>query len=133
MAPSILIVDDEPGICHTLGSVLRSEQYRVETAISAQEALGKLENAPFDIAIVDLHMPGVNGLQLAEAIHFLDPQTPVILMTAYGSPAFEYMASHPAIASYVHKPFDLDSMLVLVQRMAERGRQPQGSERSRYN
>jgi DNA-binding NtrC family response regulator len=116
MVPRILIVDDEPGICHVLGSLLISERYRVETATSAREAFGKLELSPFDLVIVDLYMPGVNGLELAEAIRFLDPETPIILMTAYGTPAFEAMASHPAITSYVHKPFDLDVMLGLIRK-----------------
>jgi DNA-binding NtrC family response regulator len=119
MTQRILIVDDEPGICHILRRVL-SEAYFVETALSAKEALNRLAVAPFDLAIVDLYLPGVNGLQLAEAIRFLDPQTPVILMTAYGTTAFEVMASHPAITYYVHKPFDLDTMLALIRRTALR-------------
>ena len=76
--------------------------------------LSKLEEAPADLAIVDLLLPGINGLELAEAIRMLDPGTPVILITAYGSAAFEGMASHPAIAHYVHKPFSLDRLLSLV-------------------
>jgi DNA-binding NtrC family response regulator len=120
MTQRILIVDDEPGICHVLQSVLVNEAYSVETALSAKEALNKLASAPFDLAIVDLYLPGVNGLQLAEAIRFLDPQTPVILMTAYGTTAFEAMACHPAITCYVHKPFDLDVMLALIHRTALR-------------
>ena len=120
MTQRILIVDDEPGICHVLRSVLLDEAYFVETAMSAKEALNKLAGAPYDLAIVDLYLPGVNGLQLAEAIRFLDPQTPVILMTAYGTTAFEAMASHPAITTYVHKPFDLDTMLALIRRTALR-------------
>lgn len=120
MTQRILIVDDEPGICHVLRSVLLDEAYSVETAMSAKEALNKLAVAPFDLAIVDLYLPGVNGLQLAEAIRFLDPQTPIILMTAYGTSTFEVMASHPAITTYVHKPFDLDVMLALIRRTALR-------------
>ena len=120
MTQRILIVDDEPGICHVLRSVLLGEAYFVETAMSAKEALNKLAGAPYDLAIVDLYLPGVNGLQLAEAIRFLDPQTPVILMTAYGTTAFELMASHPAITHYVHKPFNLDAMLALIRRTALR-------------
>lgn len=120
MAQRILIVDDEPGICHVLRSVLLGEAYYVETAMSAKEALNRLAVAPFDLAVIDLYLPGVNGLQLAEAIRFLDPQTPIILMTAYGTHSFEVMASHPAITSYVHKPFDLDVMLALIKRTALR-------------
>jgi DNA-binding response OmpR family regulator len=120
MTQRILIVDDEPGICHVLKSVLLDEGYYVDTAMSAKEALSKLAVAPFDLAIVDLYLPGVNGLQLAEAIRFLDPQTPVVLMTAYGTTAFEVMASHPAITAYVHKPFELDAMLAVIRRTALR-------------
>ena len=120
MTQRILVVDDEPGICHVLRSVLLNEAYLVETAMSAKEAINKLAAAPFDLAIVDLYLPGVNGLQLAEAIRFLDPQTPIILMTAYGTHSFEAMASHPAITTYVHKPFDLDAMLALIRRTALR-------------
>jgi DNA-binding response OmpR family regulator len=120
MTQRILIVDDEPGICHVLKSVLLDEGYYVDTAMSAKEALGRLAVAPFDLAIVDLYLPGVNGLQLAEAIRFLDPQTPVVLMTAYGTTAFEVMASHPAITAYVHKPFELDAMLAVIRRTALR-------------
>src|SRR5512137_2201666 len=120
MNQRILIVDDEPAICHVLRSVLLDEQYLVETAMTAKDALSKLALVSFDLAIVDLYLPGINGLQLAEAIRFLDPQTPVILMTAYGTTAFELMASHPAITHYVHKPFNLDVMLALIRRTALR-------------
>ena len=71
MTQRILVVDDEPGICHALRSVLLDEAYSVETAMSAKAALNKLAVAPFDLAIVDLYLPVVNGLQLAEAIRFL--------------------------------------------------------------
>jgi len=53
-------------------------------------------------------------LQIAEAIRVLDPGTPVILMTAYGTPSFEAMAAHPAIDNYLHKPFSTDRLLALV-------------------
>jgi len=111
----ILIVDDEPSIRHLLHQALVDENYNVETASTAMEALGRLEVDPFDLAIVDLLLPGVNGLDLAEAIRMLDPGTPVILMTAYGTSAFESMATHPAIWHYLHKPFALDKLLTLVK------------------
>jgi DNA-binding NtrC family response regulator len=114
----ILIVDDEPSIRHLLHQAL-VEDYNVETASTAMEALGKLEINPFDLAIVDLLLPGLNGLDLAEAIRMLDPGTPVILMTAYGTSAFESMATHPAIWHYLHKPFALDKLLALVNQVVQ--------------
>ncbi len=115
MARRILIVDDEPSIRHMLKQVLLEEGYGAVAAGSALEALEQLVDEPVDLAIVDLLLPGANGLELAEAIRMLDPGTPVILITAYGSTAFESMASHPAISHYVHKPFHLDRLLGMVQ------------------
>lgn len=117
VAQHILVVDDEPSIRHLLGQMLAEEHYEVRTAGSTLEALGKLEASPFDLAIVDLFLPDVNGLNLAEAIRVLDPGTPVILITAYGTPSFEAMASHPAISHYVHKPFTLERLLALVRQL----------------
>lgn len=114
MAPRILIVDDEPHIRYMIQMVLLDEQFEVDIAGSALEALQKLEASPFDLAIVDLCLPDVNGLEVAEAIRMLDPGTPVIMITAYGSPAFESIASHPAISHFVHKPFALERLLDLV-------------------
>lgn len=114
MAQRILVVDDEAGIRHLLRSVLLDEQYDVTTAGTTLDALNRLEDTSFDLAIVDLLLPDVDGLQLAEAIRMLDPRTPVILMTAYGTPSFEMMAAHPAILHYLHKPFALDHLLSLV-------------------
>jgi DNA-binding NtrC family response regulator len=118
----ILIVDDEPHIRHMIQTVLLDEQYGVETAGSALEALGKLSTSSVDLAIVDLCLPDLNGLDLAEAIRMLDPGTPVILITAYGTPAFEMLASHPAISHYMHKPFILDRLLELVHTTVSRKR-----------
>ncbi len=114
MEQRILVVDDEPSVRHLIKQVLTQEQYQVEAVGSALEALEQLQEAPFDLAIVDLLLPGLSGLDLAEAIRMLDPGTPVILMTAYGAPALESVASHPAIRHYLHKPFTLERLLDLI-------------------
>ena len=116
MADQILIVDDEPGIRHLLQQTLAEERYKVQTAGSVFEALELLHETSFALAIVDLLLPDVDGLQLAEAIRIVDPGTPDVLISAYGTPAFEGMASHPAIRHYLHKPFSLDRLLGLVRR-----------------
>jgi DNA-binding NtrC family response regulator len=129
MTERILVVDDEVSIRHMLSRVLSDEHYQVETAGTVWEALKKLEVTTFDLAIVDLFLPGLNGLNLAEAIRMLDPETPVILITAYGAPSFESMACHPAILHYVHKPFSLERLLALVRQSLSAG--PQDRDPSR--
>ena len=116
MAQSILVVDDEAGIRQTLHEVLASEQYEVLLASTALEALEALAAQPVALAIVDLLLPDVNGLELAEAIRMLDPGTPVVLITAYGTPAFETISSHPAISAYLHKPFEIERLLEIARR-----------------
>jgi DNA-binding NtrC family response regulator len=122
MTSHVLVVDDEAGIRHLLGDILIEEQCQVETTATVLEALAKLAEKPFDLAIVDLMLPEIDGLQLAEAIRVLDPGTPVILITAYGTASFEEMASHPAITQYTHKPFDLDRLLATVEQCLSRRR-----------
>lgn len=114
VAPSILVVDDEPHIRYMIQQVLVEEQFEVKVAGCGLEALQQLEADSFDLAIIDLCLPDITGLDLAEAVRMLDPGTPVILITAYGTPVFEFIASHPAIAHYVHKPFALERLLDLV-------------------
>jgi DNA-binding NtrC family response regulator len=121
---SILVVDDEPHIRYMIRQVLIGEQFEVTVAGSALEALQQLEARPFDLVIADLCLPDITGLDLAEAIRMLDPGTPVILITAYGTPAFESIASHPAIAHYVHKPFALERLLDLVHESVSTASQP---------
>jgi DNA-binding NtrC family response regulator len=113
----VLVVDDEPSIRHLLQHALAGRDYEVLVASSAFEALAQLERVPADLAIIDLMLPEVNGLNLAEAIRMLDPGTPVVLITAYGSTAFESMAAHPAISHYLHKPFALDRLLEMIERL----------------
>lgn len=115
MKGHILVVDDEAGIRHLLQTGLTDEGYSVRTANRTMDALAILEHTSFDLAIIDLMLPDIDGLQLAEAIRMLDPATFVILITAYGTPSFESMASHPAIGHYLHKPFALDRLLALVR------------------
>jgi DNA-binding NtrC family response regulator len=114
VAGCILVVDDDAGIRHLLQNALTDEGYSVRTAARALDALSVLENTSFDLAIIDLMLPDIDGLQLAEAVRMLDPGTCLILITAYGSPSFEFMASHPAITHYLHKPFALDRLMALI-------------------
>jgi DNA-binding NtrC family response regulator len=131
VAQRILVVDDEPHIRYMIQTVLVDEDYQVEAAGSVLEALEKLAASPVDLAIVDLCLPDITGLDLAEAIRMLDPGTPVILITAYGTPVFEFISSHPAISHYVHKPFVLDRLLSLVRQNVPNQPKPENGELER--
>jgi CheY-like chemotaxis protein len=118
MAPrNILIVDDEESLAFFLQQSLLegNKDWQVEIAESAEEALIKLNRRRYEVIVADLRMSGINGLELVEAVHSIDPAIQVILMTAYGSDAVEAEARRLQVYKYVTKPFKMETMRTLVQ------------------
>src|ERR1035438_8273137 len=81
----ILVIDDEPDIRESLEVLLSSEGYRVELAGNATEGLKRLESSTFDLVLLDLMMPDKSGMEVLEEIRVRDRETPIFLITAYGS------------------------------------------------
>ncbi len=81
----ILVIDDEPDIRESLEALLSSENYRVELAFNATEGLRKLETSTYDLVLVDLMMPDKSGMEVLEEIRLRDRETPLFMITAYGS------------------------------------------------
>lgn len=79
----ILVVDDDEMLCLFACDILRTEGYRAVPAINAAEALEAFEREDFDLLVTNSHMPGMSGLELAQAVHGKNPGFPVIVMTAY--------------------------------------------------
>jgi len=82
-SPSVLVVDDDEGTVETLTDILTAKQYRVEIARSGEEAISLARTTPFDAVLMDIVMPGVNGVEALRSIKAVDPETNVIMMTAY--------------------------------------------------
>ncbi len=116
----LLIVDDEASARTALEKLLSSEGYRVWTAGDGRAALEQIEeNAP-DLVITDLKMPGMDGAELVDRIHALDPEMPVIIVTAFGEVASAVASMRRGAADYLTKPLDLDALLVSLDRALER-------------
>ncbi len=113
----ILIVEDEPPVAQALRRALdlpHGGGYLVESCESGEAALEHLNNAPFDLIISDLRLPGMNGLELIALAHQRDPRLRSVLITAFGSPQVEEQARHVTDA-YVPKPFHLRDMIQIVR------------------
>src|SRR3989304_3105231 len=82
---SILIIDDDRGMCETLGDVLRLKGYSAETAGGGREALEKLRARPFDGAVVDIKLPDISGIDLLMELKGASPDTEVVFITGYAS------------------------------------------------
>ena len=117
----ILVADDEKTLSFFLQKSLEEDpQVSVETSNSGAEALAKLTRTPFDLVIVDLRMPDMDGLQLLRYARGLNSSTRAILMTAYGSDGAEAAAKEMG-AAYISKPFAMGEMKRLVSKaMKER-------------
>jgi CheY-like chemotaxis protein len=102
--PRVLIVDDELNQRRALSIGLRLEGFEVSTACSAAEALTVLAEAVIDVALVDLMMPGVNGLELARQMRVQHPTVPVVLTSAYHLTERQLARADVGLVGFVPKP-----------------------------
>jgi len=115
-AARILIVDDEAVTRVSLLDAMRLEGYQVDTAASGEEAMSLLEKRePFDLVILDLKMPGMDGLEVAERIHATSSETVVILLTAFGTMETAIEAIRRGAHDYLLKPCPIPKILDSVQ------------------
>jgi DNA-binding NtrC family response regulator len=128
---SILIVDDENVVRDSLGKWFEEEGYSVETATTARDALLKLPTQRWDVALVDIKMPGMDGLELQRKIREVDPEILVIIMTGYASVETAVQALKDGAYDYITKPFDPDDLAHLVRKALEHRRTKEENVRLR--
>jgi two-component system response regulator PilR (NtrC family) len=118
----IHVIDDEPVIHDVLAQLLTSEGYEVEISSSGEEALEKFPSQSFDVILLDLLMPGMDGIEVLRRIKRIDPLVPVIIITAYGSVESAISAMKIGALDYVQKPFKHDGLLLTLEKALERKR-----------
>jgi DNA-binding NtrC family response regulator len=117
--PRILVVDDEQVVRESLFEWFTEDGYPVDMAEDAREAIRKLQAASWDILLVDIKMPGMDGMELQQKIKEIDPGAIVVIMTAYASVDTAVRALKEGAFDYVTKPFDPDDLQQIVNRAAE--------------
>lgn len=115
----ILIVDDEVNLLQSLSDVLKRKGYSVATAQNGLEALGKLKERYFNIAIIDLKMPKMGGMELLEVIKERYPQTLVVILTGYGTIKNAVEAIKKGAYNYLIKPFSPDEIILIANKIME--------------
>jgi nitrogen regulation protein NR(I) len=121
----ILIVDDDPQLRNSFEKLLAEEGHSVKGAASGETGLEILSSDPPDLVILDVRLPGMNGLETFKAIHRIEPKLPVVIMTAYGTTETAIEATKLGAYDYVLKPFDIPEMLALVNQALNAGRMMQ--------
>jgi len=107
----LLLVDDDPDLSKLISLRLSSAGYRVRTADSGETALAALATARPGAVITDMRMPGIDGMQLFEAIHRQHPALPVIILTAHGTIPDAVNATQRGVFAFLTKPFDSQDLL----------------------
>ncbi|MEW6666359.1 MAG: sigma-54 dependent transcriptional regulator [Thermodesulfobacteriota bacterium] len=116
----ILIVEDERSQREMLKGFLAKEGHHVAEARNGEEAIALVQSRSLDLAFVDFKMPGISGLEVLREIKRRNPEMDVILVTAYGTVETAVDAMKAGAADYITKPIDLEEMLLLIERVAER-------------
>jgi DNA-binding NtrC family response regulator len=116
----ILVVDDEPHVRMSLACWFREEGYEVEVASGGKEALAALARDGANILLVDIKMPGMDGLELQRRARELAPDATIVIMTAYASVETAVQALKEGAYDYIVKPFDPEEVSRLVKKAAER-------------
>ena len=113
---TILVVDDEPIMQEILGDFLREEGYSIDIAGSGEEGVELAQKSSYDCAIVDLMMPGIDGIETMQKLREIDTSLPVIVVTAFASVESAVEAMKRGAFEYITKPFKNDEVLVVLQK-----------------
>ena len=113
---SILVVDDDPLVVDFLQEYLKQSDYRISIASSGEEAISSLKQLPCNIVLVDLKMPGLDGLQTIEKIAQIDPDIVTILMTGFPTIDSSVRAIRLGASDYILKPFKLDEIDLAIKK-----------------
>jgi len=118
----ILVVDDELAQRELVSGFLKKQGFAVTSAESAETALECFRQEFFDLVLTDQKMPNMSGLELLQSIHAINPETAVILMTAYGSIAAAVASVKGGANNYLTKPLNLDELLFRIRQVGEHRR-----------
>ena len=116
----VLVIDDDPAICKTVGLLLEDHGYSPRTYTDADEAVQAAEKESFQIALVDLRMPAMDGVEVVEKLKTIDERTSCIVMTAYPDLDSATETMRRGTCDYIAKPFKQEELVEAVDRACQR-------------
>jgi CheY-like chemotaxis protein len=116
---NVLVVDDEQVVLDSIRKLLRKENCRIRTALSAQEGLDILKEEPIDIVLTDLMMPEIDGLEMMKMIREDHPRMPVIMITGYATINTALQATKLGAFDYIAKPFSRKELVGVMKRASD--------------
>lgn len=118
--PVLLVVDDEEGIRDSLSDIFGDEGYNVLTSSSGEDALKILEDNQVDLVLLDIWLPGIDGLETLGKLKALHPELPVIMISGHGNIELAVKATKIGAYDFLEKPLSLERVLLVVQRALEK-------------
>jgi len=118
----ILVIDDEPNILKVIKDILTDEGYRVRTAHSGEVALAEVKRTPPDLVILDIWLPGMDGLQVLDLLKGMLPETPVIMISGHGTIETAVRAVKMGAYDFIEKPPTIERTLLAVRHALEQQR-----------
>ncbi len=120
--PHLLIVDDEPGIRESLGSILKDEGYLVDAVGSAEEALERVANGEVELILLDVWLPGMDGLEALSRIQSTPHPPSVIMISGHGTIETAVRATKLGAFDFIEKPLSLEKIILLVRNAIQQRR-----------
>lgn len=117
--PTVLIVDDDEVMCHTLSDILEKMSCEVTTVQSGEDAVYPLQEGFFDLILLDIRLPDMNGLDVLKKIKELDRDPCVIMMTAYADVQTAVAAMKAGAYDYINKPFEIEELRLTIKKALE--------------
>jgi DNA-binding NtrC family response regulator len=118
----ILIVDDDTQLRRSFDKLLTEEGHSIRAASTGEAALAMVQDSAPDLVVMDVRLPGMNGIETFRAIREIEPKVPVIVMTAFGTTDVAIEATKLGAFEYVLKPFEIPDILTLIEQAMESGR-----------
>ena len=120
--PHLLVVDDEPGIRESLSSILQDEGYDVESVASAEEALQRASSGEIEVILLDVWLPGMDGLEALSRLQASQRPPAVIMISGHGTIETAVRATKLGAFDFIEKPLSLEKIIVLVRNAIQQRR-----------
>ncbi|MBO9200016.1 MULTISPECIES: response regulator transcription factor [Niastella] len=126
--PSILLVEDEENLHEALKLNLELEQYEITSAYTGSEALQKIQNEYFDLIILDVMLPDVDGISITETVRVQNNQVPILILSAKNTSSDRVLGLKKGADDYLTKPFNLEELLLRVQKLIDKNKKMQDKD-----
>lgn len=126
--PSILLVEDEENLHEALKLNLELENYEITSAFTGSEALQKVQSEYFDLIILDVMLPDVDGISITETIRVQNNHVPILILSAKNTSSDRVLGLKKGADDYLTKPFNLEELLLRVQKLIEKNKKMQDKD-----